>query len=82
MTYVYENLGKDPVELLVEIASWEGDRLKDAWNALRLLGIISKNAKLNPSLIHGSKQFMETVQEANLDGQVLDDIKTVLNILK
>lgn len=82
VTYVYENLGKDPVELLVEIASWEGDRLKDAWNALRLLGIISKNAKLNPSLIHGSKQFMETVQEANLDGQVLDDIKTVLNILK
>ncbi|MGP4994606.1 hypothetical protein [Glutamicibacter ardleyensis] len=82
VTYVHENLDKDPVELLVEIASWEGDRLKDAWNALRLLGVVSKNAKLNASLIHASKQFMETVQNADLSEQTFGDIKTVLDILK
>ncbi|MGP5048048.1 hypothetical protein [Glutamicibacter ardleyensis] len=80
--HVYDNLGEDPVDLLVEIASWETDRLKEAWNALRLLGVISKNAKLNASLIHASKQFMQTVQEADLEEQTLEDIKTVLNILK
>ena len=80
--YVHDNLGEDPVELLVEIASWEADRLKEAWNALRLLGVISKSAKLHASLIHASKQFMQTVHEADLNEQTLGDIKTVLNILK
>ncbi|MGP5523475.1 hypothetical protein ACTXM3_09275 [Glutamicibacter arilaitensis] len=80
--YIHANLNQDPVELLVEIASWESDRLKEAWNALRLLGVISKNAKQNSNLIHASRQLMQTVEGADLSEQTLEDIETVLSILK
>ncbi|MGP9651946.1 hypothetical protein ACT3UA_11095 [Glutamicibacter sp. 363] len=80
--YVEDSLGQDPVDVLVEIASWEEARLKEAWNVLRLLGIVSKTAKLNVNQIHASRQFMDTVQKAELTQQAKADINAVLEILK
>ncbi|MGP5015098.1 hypothetical protein ACTXJX_14945 [Glutamicibacter ardleyensis] len=80
--YVEDSFAEDPLDVLVEIASWEESRLKDAWNVLRLLDIVSKSAKLHTNPIHASRQFMETVQKAELSDQTKADINAVLAILK